>query len=135
MLVRQREQQRVDAEGITAAGELLEVFAAVALALERSADASASSKYAPPGSVIMMNGQCESVCWSVSGMATWLKRPSMARLTVVRVSSEKRKERFSSARGQSTYQPAPSPSGALRKMMRQNVHAPSYGGFCPAAGP
>jgi hypothetical protein len=59
----------------------------------------------------------------------------MPRLTVVRVSSEKRKERFSSARGQSTYQPAPSPSGALRKMMRQNVHAPSYGGFWPTDGP
>src|SRR5437764_318848 len=68
-------------------------------------------------------------------MATWLKVPSGARLTDVRVSSEKRNERFSSARGQSTNQPSPSPSGALRKMIRQNVHAPSYAGFLPTRGP
>ena len=58
-------------------------------------------------------------------MTTWLHSPSALRLTLVRVSSERRNERFSSARGQSTDQPAPSPLDALRNMIRQNMKAPS----------
>jgi hypothetical protein len=54
-------------------------------------------------------------------MTTWLNSPAALRLTLVRVSSENRKERFSSARGQSTDHPAPSPFEALRNMMRQNM--------------
>ena len=79
----------------------------------------------PPGSVIMMNGQCDRRSVSVSGMMTWFHSPSARLLTLVRVSSERRKERFSSARGQSTDQPAPSPFEALRNMIRQNMKAPS----------
>src|SRR5579862_8963570 len=77
----------------------------------------------------MMNGHRASVSASVSRINAWLKSPFDARLTDVVVSSEKRNDRFSSARGQSTDQPAPSPLLALRNMIRQNIQAPSYGGF------
>ena len=65
----------------------------------RSAVASASSKNAPPGSVIMMNGQRDSRSSSVSAITMWLKFPSSLLLTEVRVNSENRNERFWSALG------------------------------------
>ena len=73
----------------------------------------------------MMNGHRASVSASVSRISAWLKSPFGARLTDVRVNSENRNDRFSSARGQSTDHPAPSPFEALRNMIRQNMKAPS----------
>ena len=76
----------------------------------RSAAASWSSKYAPPGSVIITNGAVGDLRVGQPRRAAVIRlicRASM--LTGVRVSSERRMERFWSARGQSTPQPSPSP--------------------------
>ena len=60
--------------------------------------ASASSRNAPPGSVIMTNGQRKS-SGSVNRTTTWLYSSSGSRVTGVLVSSESRNVRLMSARG------------------------------------